>query len=1273
MTLSGLGPWARFAFLVVLLNTCFSIVSAQKPSWEYVDSLRTDANKRGDRLWFYGGDHYPIISQLIKAQELACEAGYEDLYILSFADLSYVYELKEMPERYEAAVMQGWAEARSRLPEKNVERAVMKSRWAHYCWNEVPELEDSTGYWLHEVAPLLKSSRYMKARFGCFLDQGDFAFSFSGDADAAFKYFQAAQKTAKNLPTYAEEQFWLNYQLNVYYRTIGKLSMAIHELEVAIKLIETKRYRSRADSVNYSGLLNNLGVQHRENGELQKAIILQEKAIEIDYAFSNKTRADSAILAIHLNNLASMNQEKGELQKAILNQEKSLEIKYALSNKTRADSVSLATSLNNLASMNQENGELQKAIILQEKSLAISYALSSLARADSVSLATSLNNLASINRENGELQKAIIYQEKALVIEYALSNKTRADSAYLSTSLNNLSILHEEIGAIEKAIQASQKALSISYALPLVSPIERNRLARSLNNLGTLLEENAEHSKAVFQYQNALEIIPEVITFEIAETKYVILLNLSDKADTLVAKERQASYLQMALDIANRWKMNPYQAYKMMGDYYRRHGDFQLAIESFQKAIKNAETIYQFPNPELANIEIRFGNTYLEMGSFSEALSHLLAGLSHLSAIAQKPWSAEAPSLERLQQSSSLIGMLSKLSMAHYAITDSVPNRHQHLQKNLQYFLLSDSAAQRQRNAFSGRSTRLQTSRNAQSIYTGTIRSALDLNDLQADAHYQGLAFSASEKAKGLTLLQSQWEAQAHHQAYLPDSLLLIRSLLLEDLHRMENKLRAATPEFGQAFDTLTVSYLQNAVFALTEKLEKWKAEVAIKYPDYENRLKKDFAVMPEEVAEKLLGAKEALIEFSIGKAERFGKTQIGEDELYTFVITKAGLQTNRQAITADFEQHIRQVQRALSDYSYVHDSVAASYATYTQSAHALYQILLAPILSAHPGLTKLIIVPDGELNRIPFEALLTKPAPIDQIDFQALPYLIKEHEISYAYSAHQLLEIQQSPRPISAKGLLAFAPGGTEDARLATRGNFTTMRSNRAENLPGATEEIRQLSDMGLVGDYFFGDSATENQFKKLAANYGVLYLAQHGLADAKDPTENRLAFAHNASDTLEDGLLHSYELAGLKLNADLAVLSACETGAVNYLQGEGVASLGRDFIAAGVRAVVMTLWQVEDKASSKLMQHFFERIAAGIPSGQALHQAKLDFLNNSDSRTAHPFYWAGYIANGASEPVTLAKESNWKWFFGISVGVLGLLGLVFWVWRRGSLGRGL
>src|SRR5262249_27623393 len=291
---------------------------------------------------------------------------------------------------------------------------------------------------------------------------------------------------------------------------------------------------------------------------------------------------------------------------------------------------------------------------------------------------------------------------------------------------------------------------------------------------------------------------------------------------------------------------------------------------------------------------------------------------------------------------------------------------------------------------------------------------------------------------------------------------------------------------------------------------------------------------------------------------------------------------------------------------------------TSVEIARQLFESLLKPL----PNLaakSKLIIVRDGQLHLLPFDALVDGTGA----------YVARTHTIAYAPSAsawHLLKSRSTSPPERTLLGV-GGVPYNDKMIAALTRG----YGPDGLGNLPGSADEIRVAA--GTLGaatdDVLLGSAATESAFKKSRLElYRIVHLAVHGMANQERPDQAALILLSDPA-AGEDGILQATEVLQLRTNADLVVLSACET-ATGRLQGaEGIANLARAFLLSGARSVVATLWQIDDTFSSVMMRQFYKHLAAGKSIADALAFAKRDMLNTYGDQ-AVPYYWAGYTLEG-------------------------------------------
>lgn len=317
------------------------------------------------------------------------------------------------------------------------------------------------------------------------------------------------------------------------------------------------------------------------------------------------------------------------------------------------------------------------------------------------------------------------------------------------------------------------------------------------------------------------------------------------------------------------------------------------------------------------------------------------------------------------------------------------------------------------------------------------------------------------------------------------------------------------------------------------------------------------------------------------------------------------------------------------------------------QASGDLYQWLLAEPVKRIPPRTRIIVIPDSELGTIPFEVL-----GIGNVDFAG-----RRYTFSYAPSA-TVLAHQRRPQsggtPPHPQGrLLAVgdpvyheadartrkAAGPADTSWIAARGialrDFSEKRGlGIFSRLRWTSREVGDVaSALGVpaeLPDVRLGVDASEHDIKALElTGYRYLHFATHGvLADdlpyLKQPA---LVLAQVGDLKGEDGFLTMEEVMALRLGADLTVLSACQTGLGQKISGEGIVGLMRAFLYAGSRSVLVSLWRVEDEATAVLMGKFYQYIAQGLPSAEALSRSKQHLREERAGRFAHPFYWAPFI----------------------------------------------
>lgn len=409
-------------------------------------------------------------------------------------------------------------------------------------------------------------------------------------------------------------------------------------------------------------------------------------------------------------------------------------------------------------------------------------------------------------------------------------------------------------------------------------------------------------------------------------------------------------------------------------------------------------------------------------------------------------------------------------------------------------------------------------------------------------------------------------------------------------------------------------------------------------YPKYYNLKYSSKTASIKEVQNSILQANQTFVEYFVG-----------DSAIYAFIVDKHSYEVKKISLEDSLNQQITNLPIYLKN---------DNFKNYSQTAYQLYEQLIEPLDLENENL---IIVPDGILWHLNFDLLLSE-SPKKQ-DFRTLDYLIKKHNISYAYSATLLLQDLNSKLDNSPeKECLAFSYANPSDTVI---GNYLAMRNFRNEvrqSLPGTQKEVKSIANV-LQGDYYFGAFANEKNFKENAKNYKVLHLALHGEIDDTEPMNSKLIFSQG-KDSLEDNYLHAFELYNTELNADLAVLSACNTGGGKIEKGEGIMSLGRAFSYAGCKSLLLSQWELSDVTTPQIMKSFYQNLQNGNTKSEALRNAKLDYLKNADNPSANPYYWGALIQLGNDEPI---YSNNKKWWVSISILMALICGVLIGYKRKG------
>ncbi|MEL6276375.1 MAG: CHAT domain-containing protein, partial [Bacteroidota bacterium] len=309
-------------------------------------------------------------------------------------------------------------------------------------------------------------------------------------------------------------------------------------------------------------------------------------------------------------------------------------------------------------------------------------------------------------------------------------------------------------------------------------------------------------------------------------------------------------------------------------------------------------------------------------------------------------------------------------------------------------------------------------------------------------------------------------------------------------------------------------------------------------------------------------------------------------------------------------------------------------------TGYDLYQILLGDIEDQLED--QLIIIGDGPLVSFPFQALPTTE--------EGGGFLGLERKITTNVSLRmqQLMEsVEIDPK---REQLLGFAPTFNGPLEIAQRGAMTDLEVSALQN---NQDELTAISTM-FPGQKHLGYSATRENFFQSAEDYSVLHLATHAKANIKN---GRISYLVLVDEEAQPEPLYAAELANLSLNAEMVVLSACETASGSSHHVEGTIGLTRSFAAAGARSIISSLWPVDDAATAEIMTDLYRGLDNGLEKDAALQMAQAAYRERHEgTEKAHPYYWAAFNLIGSNEAIALLPSWRYQWYW-LALGLLGLL----------------
>lgn len=854
----------------------------------------------------------------------------------------------------------------------------------------------------------------------------------------------------------------------------------------------------------------------------------------------------------------------------------------------------------------QAQGRLQELLSLEPRVQAY------LQRKDDPYLPDVLLALGNTYRHNQQLRKALQFNEKAIALA------PEGDPDYwltLADAHNNQGILFRLLGETDQALLHYQEALRF-----FVKEGATDKIAQILHNLGLLHKVKKEYDLAIRYFQQALDSLPPS---QVGQSS--LYANIHDAwGNTLVETGQplaaRTHYLTALKNLPEGHFFRG-NVYRHLGKSWLASGDPGQARQWLERALQFREEIYPLQHTHKALSYRDLGDLALGRQDTPEALAYYQQSIRQLVRHWEPRSLTDLPPLAGLLSAPELVQSLRAKAGAWAwqgkALADSMAYRH-----SLETYLLAIQLVDSLRANYWGEESKLLLAESATPLYEATVDLALRLYEQSHARSYLYLAYRLSATHKAAILREQIRAEQALDQAQVPDSLIWAEKELRYLLNYCEQIL-LEHPD-STSIQTQRFGYYQAHLEVL--------ATLAARFPSYTQAKNETFFSDPGQIQAQLSPGS-LLVEFFWGR-----------ENLHIFALYPQGIHHHSLAVDSVFLQELIAFIAPFSQVEIAEASRSKDAKVFQRNGFLWYQRLLQPVRQSFgQDFGHLILVPDGVLGYLPFESLCTDTvwAP----DFGRLPYLFQQIETQYLYAVELLSYDASSP---AGQTFAGFAPsfGGQVGARNRTRGD---------QSLTGVLQNQTVVTTMSerWQGQAYLGGEATKARFLQEAGDYQILHLGTHGFTDEANPAGSGLYFQH-------EEILYAYEIYHQRLQAQLAVLSACETGSGRLLTGEGIYSLARAFTAAGCKSIVMSLWKVDDHSTRDLMLELYAGLDEGLTTAKALQQARQQFLQTHDQ--VHPYYWSAFVLIGQDQVVKPSPQDHFSLYWGGLLG--GILVLLFVVW---------
>lgn len=786
---------------------------------------------------------------------------------------------------------------------------------------------------------------------------------------------------------------------------------------------------------------------------------------------------------------------------------------------------------------------------------------------------------------------AMLKQVEKALKKYPLSKKIKyiMIDLYLFRSVLEISYLR----AYDQVLETCRRGIT------LIETMKPTKLAlydkaQFYYNQGTIYKNQGKLLKAKNSYRHCIRLM------EIAKGKKHVRTALGIlQLGRVYVKERKLDsalyFIKKSLDLhllkysADHSKLA--YIYNNMGYIHSLKKNYKQANQSYTKALKSLRKAYGTIHPSLVLVYGYIASNYGYMRQYQKSLEATHKALMSNTRTFRDTNVYAIPPFKDYYNINFFLGGIIGKGNALTQVASSVKE----LEIALKHYKVADRYIRQFRKGMKDKNDQLLVGRILHSVPYYGLKTCELLYQKTRDQKYLEDAFYFAERSKASLLISSLAEAKAKRFGNIPVNLLK-EELALRKKHA-----------FYQTQLSLNkgITY-QDSLYQIDHAYEELIKKFEQRYPKYAQLKFEQKRVTLSDI-QQTLSPKTALLEYTFCRYD-----------IYLMLITRHQVKLIR---IPDVEK----VKQLLGNY-YNQLDAQARLKKFAQASHQLYRAILQPAQAHLAGIKKLVIIAPATEN-IPFEALVTQSMLGKKLgdNFSRPNYLVKNYQMSYHYSATLWQQQVQKATPSSPQ-LTAFAPFSTGEAKV-----YNT-RSQQGK-LPESGVEVKAIYNLfkqkGFTAEAYLSKTATKSTFLQKTKQASFIHIASHSKANTDNTGLARISFAaDNGKRKDSPKNLLSSEIYNLELNAELLVLSSCESGVGKFVKGEGVLSLVRSFLYAGAKNILFSLWEIDDLYTRQLMVAFYKNLLnqSQFDYQQSLRAAQLTMIQQG----IHPKHWAGIIMIG-------------------------------------------